>query len=126
MNKKEKILAECKGRLAHFEHHTTDQFLYVLRVVLNAQESEEHGLARIKVEHCDCDNCVAMRKEIAKRVWWEYEDYVGKLGVGAVSFLEWLDKDEIIPNDNKSIDNKKCPECGCEVIACTRCGKRSE
>jgi len=31
-------------------------------------EDEEHGLSRIEVAYCDCRNCVAMRKEIAKRM----------------------------------------------------------
>ena len=31
--------------------------------------------------------------EIAKRLWLEYEDtHVGRVGVGALSFLNWLEK----------------------------------
>ena len=28
--------------------------------------------------------------------------------------------------DNSLVQHEKCSECGCDVIACTRCGKRSE
>jgi len=41
MNRNEKILADAKEKLGEAEHHTTEKFLYVLKIILNANTEPE-------------------------------------------------------------------------------------
>ena len=87
--------------LAWLSRHINDWSYYeqAFAIFLNAQESEEGkggtltGKGHLTTEFTsagegETDN------EITKRMWWEYEDYVGKLGVGAIPFITWLDKED--------------------------------
>ena len=82
---KEKILEWANTAFRSSEDY------YKLKKYLNAQKSD-----RYREGFEDCWDILLQKehKEIAKRVWWEYEDYVGKLGVGAIPFINWLDKED--------------------------------
>ena len=76
--------------------HTIKKFIDSL-----VSEDEEHGLSRIEVAYCDCRNCVAMRKEIAKRMIEKAINIIAdnktfswhKDNVYAREVIVWLDKE---------------------------------
>ena len=95
----DKIMAEVyhkRSTIKGFGIEKEYVYLPTLEEILNSLEDEEHCAEHIHAGMtCDCSVCRKIYAEIAKRLWLEYEDtHVGRVGVGALSFLNWLDSKE--------------------------------
>ena len=98
MNNKDKIFKILNEKAMSVHPYYLDDIAQEINAL--SEGEEEHGLARIKVEHCDCKNCVVMRTEIAKRVILQYLDEVegtnlkGAIYTGIIDIVDWLDQRE--------------------------------